>query len=96
MHLRVPLLHRVFRWLVVVAVAAVIFYALILSVPPETIIDTRFEFVPLDKWRHFVVYAAFGFALTVRSVVCPDFASSWCSSTMTPGSLPQFSSGRYQ
>lgn len=63
MQVRLPLLPRELRWLGVVAIAAVIFYGSILAVPPETIIDTRFEVIPLDKWRHFVAYATLGVAL---------------------------------
>ena len=64
MKLRVPLLPRSVRWAAVLAVAAVIFYASILSAPPETVIDrVKPDLLPLDKWRHFLAYAAFGGAL---------------------------------
>ncbi|MEF8786192.1 MAG: VanZ family protein [Haloarculaceae archaeon] len=64
MTLRVPLLPRWLRWLAVAGLAALIFYASILAVPPETVIDqTKPDLLPLDKWRHFLAYAAFGGAL---------------------------------
>lgn len=31
--------------------------------PPETVVDTRPDLIPLDKWRHFLAYAALGYAL---------------------------------
>lgn len=58
-----PLLPRWTRWLAVAALAGFVFYFSILSPPPETVIDTRPELIPLDKWRHFVAYAAIGGAL---------------------------------
>jgi len=61
--LRVPLLPRWFRWSVVVSVAGLIFYASILTVPPETALDTRPALIPLDKWRHFIAYAVLGNSL---------------------------------
>lgn len=63
MKLRAPLLPGWLRWVIVVGLAAFIFYVSIVTAPPETIIDERPEFIPLDKWRHFVAYAALGFAL---------------------------------
>ncbi|MFC7132478.1 MULTISPECIES: VanZ family protein [Salinibaculum] len=64
MKLRVPLLPRSVRWAAVLAVAAFIFYASILGSPPETALDDlTFSLIPLDKWRHFLAYAAFGGAL---------------------------------
>lgn len=64
MAIRVPLLPRWLRWSFVAAVAALIFYLSILTVPPETpVVPGRPAIVPLDKWRHFLAYAAFGGAL---------------------------------
>ena len=63
MDLRLPLLPAWLRWSVVAAVAGVIFYASILTVPPETVLDTRPDLIPLDKWRHFIAYAALGNSL---------------------------------
>ncbi|WP_254272239.1 VanZ family protein [Haloarcula marina] len=58
MSVRLPLLPRWLRWGAVAAVGAFIFYASILTVPPETVVDTaKPELLPLDKWRHFVAYA---------------------------------------
>ena len=63
MKVSVPLAPAWLRWAGVGVVAAVIFYASILTAPPETVLDTRLRLVPLDKWRHFLAYAAFGYAL---------------------------------
>ncbi len=63
MELPVPLASAWLRWTGVGVVAAVIFYASILIAPPETVLDARPGLVPLDKWRHFLAYAAFGYAL---------------------------------
>ncbi len=63
MQLRAPLLPRWIRWAAVVSLAAFVFYVSILTVPPETVIDQRPALIPLDKWRHFVAYAALGYAL---------------------------------
>jgi VanZ family protein len=63
MDLRLPLLPAWLRWSVVAGVAGVIFYGSILTVPPETALDTRPDLIPLDKWRHFIAYAAFGNSL---------------------------------
>jgi len=64
MRVRVPLVPAVFRWSGVAAVAGVLFYVSVLTVPPETAVDTaRPSVVPLDKWRHFLGYAGLGGAL---------------------------------
>jgi VanZ family protein len=64
MKIRFPLLPRWMRWAVTVVIAAFIFYASIVTVPPETAIDeARFKLLPLDKWRHFVAYAVLGGAV---------------------------------
>jgi VanZ family protein len=55
-----PLLPGWVRWLFVAVVGAFIFYVSIVTVPPETALDTRPDMIPLDKWRHFLAYAAFG------------------------------------
>lgn len=69
MDIRAPLLPRWFRWSAVLIVAGVIFYASILTVPPETPVDRlRFQLIPLDKWRHFLAYAAFAGALAYATV----------------------------
>lgn len=62
--IRVPLLPASVRWSFVALVAGFVFYASILTVPPETAVDTfRPHLLPLDKWRHLVAYAAVGGAL---------------------------------
>jgi VanZ family protein len=67
--LRVPLLPAWLRWLGVVAVAAAIFYLSVLTVPPEqAIVPGKPDLVPLDKWRHFLAYAALGGALAYATV----------------------------
>jgi VanZ family protein len=63
MRVRVPLLPRWFRWAAVVGLAAFIFHTSILSTPPEIVDPVKPDLLPLDKWRHFVAYAAFGGAL---------------------------------
>jgi VanZ family protein len=64
MAVRFPLLPRWFRWTGVLGVAAVIFYLSILTVPPEqAVIPKPVDPLPLDKWRHFLAYAAFGSSL---------------------------------
>ena len=69
MRLSVPVLPRWARWATVAGVASVIFYTSIVTVPPETVLDRTnpggldsFQ-LRLDKWRHFLAYAAFGYAL---------------------------------
>jgi VanZ family protein len=63
---RVPLLPRWVRWLAVLGVGGFIFYVSIVTVPPETVVDDANptpDLLPLDKWRHFVAYAALGLTL---------------------------------
>lgn len=64
MSVRTPLLPAWLRWLAVLAVAGFIFYTSILTVPPETVVDeAKPDLLPLDKWRHFLAYAALGGSL---------------------------------
>jgi len=64
MNLRIPLLPSWVRWLFVISLAGFIFYTSIVTVPPETVIDRdKPDLIPLDKWRHFVAYGVFGYAL---------------------------------
>lgn len=65
MNLRFSLLPKPIRWLLVLVLAVFIFYVSIVTTPPpETAINTaKPDLVPLDKWRHFVAYAAFGGSL---------------------------------
>ncbi len=59
-----PLLPAWLRWVGVAAVAGAIFYASVLTVPPETPLETvKPDLIPLDKWYHFLGYAAFGGSL---------------------------------
>ncbi len=61
MSVRTPLLPAWLRWLGVVVVAGFVFYTSILTVPPGTPVDdVKPDLLPLDKWRHFVAYAALG------------------------------------
>lgn len=66
-NVRVPLLPPWLRWSAVVGVAGVLFYASVLTVPPEDPVVVAppgpDDLIPLDKWRHFVGYAGFGGAL---------------------------------
>jgi len=60
----VPLVPAPVRWLGVAVVAAVIFHLSVLAVPPEQpIVAGPPDFLPLDKWRHFLAYAAFAGSL---------------------------------
>ena len=65
----VPLLPWWLRWLFVTLVAGFIFYVSVVTVPPETAVDAASpDPVPLDKWRHFLAYAALGGALAYATV----------------------------
>ena len=56
---RVPLVPRWMRWTGVCAVAAFIFYTSILTAPPPNpVVPGKPDLLPLDKWRHFLAYAA--------------------------------------
>jgi VanZ family protein len=63
----VPLLPAWVRWALVACVAGFIFYASVLAAPPPIVDPAKPELVPLDRWRHFVAYAAFGGALAYAS-----------------------------
>jgi VanZ family protein len=63
MKVRVPLLPRWVRWSTVLVVAAAIVYLSILTAPPEDPVVPQPDLIPLDKWRHFLAYAAFGGSL---------------------------------
>jgi len=60
---RLPLLPAWIRWLGVATVAGVIFYLSVIAAPPANPIVEPPELIPLDKWRHFLAYAAFGGSL---------------------------------
>lgn len=66
--LGVPLLPAWLRWLGVLAVAVFIFYLSVITAPPGTPIVEPPPLVPLDKWRHFLAYAALGGALAYATV----------------------------
>jgi VanZ family protein len=63
MRVPLPLFPRWLRWLGVVAVGVAIFSLSVLTVPPEQPILEPPALVPLDKWRHFLAYTAFGWSL---------------------------------
>lgn len=67
MDVRAPLLPAWLRWLAVLAVAGFVAYVSLVTVPPETVVDQLRpgppDLIPLDKWRHFVAYAAVAYAL---------------------------------
>jgi VanZ family protein len=52
----------------VVAVAAGIFYLSVFTAPPATPVAPKPDLLPLDKWRHFLAYAALGGALAYATV----------------------------
>lgn len=60
---RLPLLPAWLRWMGVAAIAAVIFYLSVVTVPPADPVVEPPDLIPLDKWRHFLAYAAFGGSL---------------------------------
>jgi len=66
---RLPLLPKWCRWSLFIALAGFIFYVSIITAPPETVIDQARsgigaeDLLQLDKWRHFVAYAALGGAM---------------------------------
>lgn len=60
---RAPLLPRWLRWLAVAGLAGFIFYVSVITSPPGTVDSVKPDPIPLDKWRHFLAYAAFGGAL---------------------------------
>jgi VanZ family protein len=77
MRLNAPLLPAWFRWTAVIGLAGFIFYASIITVPPETPVDAwKPTLLPLDKWRHFVAYAVLGGALAYA-------ITDWEYSTLT-------------
>lgn len=62
--LPVPLLPGWVRWLGVAAVAGFVFTTSVLvAPPPQPVVPGKVEIVPLDKWRHFLAYAAIAYAL---------------------------------
>ena len=61
--LPLPLLPAWVRWGGVVTVAAGIFVLSIIVAPPEEPFVDPPAFLALDKWRHFLAYAAFGGSL---------------------------------
>lgn len=61
--IRLPLLPAWLRWLGVVVVASFIFYTSVLTTPPANPVVPTFDPIPLDKWRHFLAYAALGGSL---------------------------------
>lgn len=63
MSVRVPLLPWWLRWSAVIVVAGAVFYLSILTAPPEEAVIPQPDLVPLDKWRHFLAYAAVGGSL---------------------------------
>ena len=60
---RLPLLPGWLRWAGVAAVAGVIFYLSVIAAPPADPVVEPPDLIPLDKWRHFLAYAAFGGSL---------------------------------
>ena len=71
MAVRVPLAPAWLRWIAALVVVVVIFYSSVLSTPPATVLDTRPSLLPLDKWRHFLAYAALGYTLAYATTDWP-------------------------
>jgi VanZ family protein len=71
MAVRVPLAPAWLRWIAALVVIVVIFYSSVLSTPPATVLDTRPSLLPLDKWRHFLAYAALGYTLAYATTDWP-------------------------
>lgn len=68
---RLPLIPRWMRWAGVVAVAGFIFYTSIVALPPspdKAVVPGKPSPVPLDKWRHFLAYAALAGSLVYATV----------------------------
>ena len=63
MKIPVPLLPRSLRWGGVVAVAALIFYGSLVTVPETVVDDTTPGVVPVHLWRHVVAYFTLACAL---------------------------------
>jgi VanZ family protein len=62
--LPVPLVPAWLRWLGVAAVAGFVFATSVLvTPPPEPVVPGKVDPLPLDKWRHFLAYAAIAYAL---------------------------------
>lgn len=61
--INVPLLPAWLRWTGVAAVAGVIFSLSVVFAPPADPVVEPPELISLDKWRHFLAYAAFGGSL---------------------------------
>lgn len=57
---RLPLLPAWLRWAGVLAVASVIVLFSVVFALPADVVTQPFSVIPLDKWRHFLAYAAFG------------------------------------
>ena len=63
----VPLFPRPVRWAGVVAVAAVIFYGSLVTVPETVVDDVQPEFVALHYWRHLVAYFTLAWTVAYAS-----------------------------
>lgn len=69
MRVPVPLLPRPVRWLGVAGLLGFLFYVSVVTVPPETAVDTyRLSFVDVAHWRHFVAYGTLAYALAYATV----------------------------
>ncbi|MDG5775805.1 VanZ family protein [Haloarculaceae archaeon H-GB2-1] len=90
--IRLPLLPTWARWLAVVAVAVIIFYASVVVVPPsEPVVPGKPDFVPLDKWRHFLAYA--GFAGTLAYATTDWERPRWQIAAVVVGTAVAFGIG---
>ncbi len=58
-----PLFPTPVRWAAVLAIASLIFYASLVTVPETVVDDAQPEFIPINYWRHLVAYFALGGSL---------------------------------
>jgi VanZ family protein len=62
--LPIPLFPAWLRWLGVATVAGFVFATSVLvAPPPQPVVPGKVDALPLDKWRHFLAYAAIAYAL---------------------------------
>jgi len=67
----VPVLPRWLRWGAVLVVTALLFYLSVVTAPPEDPVVAPLgppDLLPLDKWRHFLAYAALAGSLAYATV----------------------------
>ena len=60
--LPVPLVPAWLRWVGVAIIMVVIFYLSVVTAPPDQVMPKP-DYLPLDKWRHFLAYGVLGYSL---------------------------------